>query len=111
EIGSFCSNAPTETITGTDLAYILYTSGSTGKPKGVQIEHHSLTNFLLSVQKEPGINFNDIFLAITTISFDIAGTELYLPLITGASIHLVDSSSAKDGRELLRLVQGGGISI
>src|SRR5690606_14941337 len=39
---------PSVEITGSDLAYILYTSGSTGKPKGVQIEHHSLTNLLLS---------------------------------------------------------------
>src|SRR5690606_29988252 len=56
---------PSLKIQGKDLAYILYTSGSTGKPKGVQIEHHSLTNLLLSVQKEPGITDQDKLLAIT----------------------------------------------
>lgn len=110
-INEYSNQYPTLNINGYELAYILYTSGSTGKPKGVQIEHHSLTNLLLSVQKEPGITTEDILLAVTTISFDIAGTELFLPLITGASIYLVDSETAKDGRELLQLVQKKKISI
>ncbi len=38
-----------------DPAYIIYTSGSTGKPKGVAVSHGSLSNFLCSMQKEPGL--------------------------------------------------------
>jgi len=110
-LDKYSNHYPSSSFQGKDLAYILYTSGSTGKPKGVQIEHHSLTNLLLSVQKEPGITDQDKLLAITTISFDIAGTELFLPLITGASIYLVNSDTAKDGRELLQLVQEKEISI
>src|SRR5690606_22810572 len=64
-------HAPESHTKGGDLAYILYTSGSTGKPKGVEIEHHSLTNFLLSMQQSPGITPDDRLLAVTTISFDI----------------------------------------
>ena len=67
---------PQVKVTGNDLAYVLYTSGSTGKPKGVQIKHHNLVNFLLSMQKAPGISADDTLLAVTTISFDIAGLEL-----------------------------------
>ncbi len=65
-------------------AYVIYTSGSTGRPKGVEIEHRALTNFLWSMAQEPGLNETDVLLAVTTLSFDIAGLELFLPLITGA---------------------------
>lgn len=96
---------------GNELAYILYTSGSTGQPKGVAIERHSLLNFLLSMQKEPGINQDDILLNITTISFDIAELELFLPLICGAQIVIVDNEVAKDGRALLEIIKTEQISI
>lgn len=87
-----------------DLAYILYTSGSTGKPKGVQIPHRALTNFLVSMQQEPGLAAHDRLLAITTLSFDIAGLELYLPLITGASLILAKREEAADGLRLIELL-------
>jgi amino acid adenylation domain-containing protein len=98
-------------ISGVDLAYVLYTSGSTGNPKGVQIEHHNLFNFLLSMQKAPGMNSGDCLLAITTISFDIAGLELYLPLISGAELVIADAETAKDGRRLLDLIESDGITV
>ena len=71
-----------------DLAYVIYTSGSTGHPKGVQVEHGSLTNFLSTMRKRPGLSTNDVLLAITTVAFDIAGLELWLPLTVGASVVL-----------------------
>ena len=77
---SYTADEPAAEINGDDLAYILYTSGSTGKPKGVQIRHYNLVNFLLSMQKQPGMKPEDNILAVTTISFDIAGLDLYLPL-------------------------------
>ncbi|SDJ55952.1 amino acid adenylation domain-containing protein [Pedobacter sp. ok626] len=97
-------------VTGEDLAYILYTSGSTGKPKGVQIKHHNLMNFLISMQSEPGITQDDRLLAITTISFDIAGLELYLPLISGAELFICDTETARDGRLLLDLIKSENIT-
>ena len=87
------------------LAYVLYTSGSTGKPKGVQIEHRSLVNFLTSMGKKPGLKTEDILLAVTTLSFDIAGLELYLPLITGAQVVLASRDQAADGKELIALLE------
>lgn len=86
------------------LAYILYTSGSTGKPKGVRISHGNLLNFLVSMQQEPGLSAGEKLLAITTVSFDIAGLELFLPLIAGATVLLASSEQAKDGRALLQLM-------
>ena len=64
-----------------NLAYVIYTSGSTGKPKGVQLEHRSVVNFLCSMRREPGMTADDVLVAVTTLSFDIAGLELYLPLL------------------------------
>jgi len=107
-----CSDEnPSIIVNGSDLAYVIYTSGSSGKPKGTQIEHHSLVNFLCSMQKLPGISQEDRLLAVTTISFDIAGLEIYLPLISGAELILADSESVKDGRLLLDLIRNENISI
>ncbi|MFN8009511.1 MAG: condensation domain-containing protein, partial [Terriglobia bacterium] len=72
---------PESQATAENLAYVIYTSGSTGKPKGVMIPHGAVVNFLTSMQREPGIETKDVLLAVTTLSFDIAGLELYLPLV------------------------------
>ncbi len=69
-----------------DPAYIIYTSGSTGKPKGVMVPHSALTNFLCSMEQEPGITSEDVLMAVTSVSFDISALELYLPLVSGASV-------------------------
>jgi amino acid adenylation domain-containing protein len=69
-----------------DLAYVIFTSGSTGKPKGVEIPHRALTNFLESLSVEPGLTDDDVLLAVTTVSFDIAGLELLLPLYVGGTV-------------------------
>jgi len=81
---------------GDDVAHVLYTSGSTGKPKGVQVPHRALTNFLQSMRRTPGFTEADKLLAVTTLSFDIAGLELYLPLICGGRVILAGSQEARD---------------
>ena len=86
------------------LAYVMYTSGSTGRPKGVPIEHRSVVNFLCSMQREPGLSREDVLLAVTTLSFDIAGLEIYLPLISGARLVLAGLETAVDGTRLLELL-------
>lgn len=88
--------------TSDNLAYILYTSGSTGKPKGVMIPHRALVNFLMSMQKEPGLTTEDTLLAVTTLSFDIAGLELYLPLVTGAKVVIADKETSSDPNLLMQ---------
>ena len=86
------------------LAYVMYTSGSTGKPKGVPIEHGSIVNLLRSMQNEPGLNRDDVLLAVTTLSFDIAGLEIYLPLISGARLVIASSEDVVDGNRLRDLL-------
>ncbi len=93
-------NFKLQNIKSSHLAYIIYTSGSTGKPKGVQIDRGSVVNFLQSMQQQPGLTATDTLLAVTSISFDIAALELYLPLICGARVVLVSREVAMDGKLL-----------
>jgi len=91
-------------ITSDHLAYMIYTSGSTGVPKGVELEHRSLVNFLASMKERPGIVPDDVLLAVTTLSFDIAGLELWLPLVTGARIVLLSRDESSDGFQILKYI-------
>ncbi|MDF5723140.1 MAG: amino acid adenylation domain-containing protein [Rhizonema sp. PD37] len=93
---------PDSGVTPDNLAYTIYTSGSTGRPKGVQIIHRAVVNFLISMSQAPGLNEQDVLLAITTISFDIAALELYLPLYMGAIIVLVTRFVAIEPSVLLQ---------
>ncbi len=87
-----------------DVAYTIYTSGSTGNPKGVQIQHRALINFLWSMKQRPGLTAQDVWVAVTTICFDIAGLELYLPLLVGAKVVLASRETASDPRLLAALI-------
>ncbi|WP_161978404.1 non-ribosomal peptide synthetase [Sphingomonas oligophenolica] len=87
-----------------DLAYVLYTSGSTGNPKGVEISHGALMNLLESMRDRPGFGADDALLAVTTLSFDIAALELFLPLISGGELIIAPRSIAVDPRALAELI-------
>jgi len=93
------------------LAYVLYTSGSTGKPKGVQITQRALVNFLAAMRREPGLTAADRLVAVTTLSFDIAGLEIWLPLTTGARIVLASRETAADGKALANLLAESGATM
>jgi amino acid adenylation domain-containing protein len=83
-------------------AYLLYTSGSTGRPKGVAVPHHAVVNFLHSMARQPGLTARDVFVSVTTASFDIFGLEFYLPLMVGARLVLPSQQTTADGAKLRR---------
>ncbi len=70
---------------GQNLSYVIYTSGSTGKPKGVMVEHRNVVNFFAGMDRaigsEPGV-----WLAVTSISFDISVLELFWTLTRGFQV-------------------------
>ncbi|WP_213764823.1 non-ribosomal peptide synthetase [Caballeronia sp. dw_19] len=99
------SHKPHVDVRGHNLAYVIYTSGSTGQPKGVMVHHHALSHFIHGMQAKPGLAADDVLVAVTSLSFDIAALELYLPLVVGARIVLATREVARDGAALARLVQ------
>jgi amino acid adenylation domain-containing protein len=111
DIVSQPETTPAVDATPTQLAYVIYTSGSTGRPKGVLLEHRSVVNFLSSMQRTPGLANTDCLFSVTTLSFDIAGLELYLPLITGARVVLASRTVASDGMLLAEAIRESGATV
>jgi len=111
DIDSVSADAIEGDATPSDVCYVIYTSGSTGKPKGVQVPHGCVVNFLYSMKQTPGFTERDSVLAITTLSFDIAVLELYLPTIFGGKVVVLDSVTAADGVKLAAQIEDHNISL
>lgn len=92
-------------------AYVIFTSGSTGTPKGVEVGHRALANFMTSMAREPGITDRDSMLAVTTVCFDIAMLELFLPLVAGGRVVIADRSQVVDGFALVDLIKDSGATV
>ncbi|HEY3847267.1 MAG TPA: amino acid adenylation domain-containing protein, partial [Acetobacteraceae bacterium] len=92
-------------------AYVIYTSGSTGTPKAVVVEHGALRNFLGSMQEQLPLTPDDKLLAVTTVGFDIAALELYLPLLGGACIAIVPREIVQDAQALARAIGATGATV
>jgi amino acid adenylation domain-containing protein len=89
----------------TDLAYVIYTSGTTGVPKGVAVTHGALANVFSDVAQRVAFTERGSWLAVTTVSFDIAALELLLPLCYGGKVILVSEEQARIGRILAGIIQ------
>ena len=94
-----------------DLAYVIFTSGSTGRPKGVEISHRAVINFLHSMRETPGMEAEDTLLSVTTLSFDIFGLEIWLPLTSGAEVVIASEEVTRDGKELAALMRESGATV
>ncbi|MFD1052211.1 AMP-binding protein, partial [Kibdelosporangium lantanae] len=98
-------------VSGDNPAYVIYTSGSTGRPKGVVIPHSALTNFVLSMAAQFPLTAEDRLVAVTTIAFDIATLELYVPLISGAGVVVASKDTVLEPRALTALIEETGATI
>ena len=103
------TNSPA-TVAPQHTAYVIYTSGSTGRPKGVLVSRGALLNLLWSMRTWFDLQPTDVFLGVTTISFDICGVDIWLPLLIGAHLILADRRTATDGRLLQNELQGSGVT-
>ena len=100
-----CEDDPQVQLHAQSLAYVIYTSGSTGKPKAVMVRHEALGHFLLSMKERPGMTRADTLVAVTSLSFDIAALEIYLPLLCGAQLVIASREIARDGDALAALIE------
>ncbi len=87
------------------LAYVIYTSGSTGQPKGVGVEHRAVSNLLASFRRALKLGGDDRFVAVTTLSFDIALLELLLPAASGADLVIATADEAREPDRLRSLIE------
>ncbi|MBB1253076.1 amino acid adenylation domain-containing protein [Streptomyces sp. OF3] len=105
------ADPPRPALDDNRLAYVIYTSGSTGRPKGVEVSHRNLVNLLLGMVEETGLGPGDVLAAVTPLTFDIAGLELYGPLAVGGRTHVVPREVAVDGRRLAALLDDSGATV
>ena len=102
---------PLPVLDGSMRMYVIFTSGSTGLPKGVQVTHGCVVNFLRSMAQQPGFATGDRLLAVTTLSFDIAVLELYLPLTAGGTVILAGRDEAGEGERLRALLEQQAVTV
>ncbi|MBK0060073.1 amino acid adenylation domain-containing protein [Pseudomonas sp. S44] len=110
-LDALAAHDPQVAVADDHLAYVIYTSGSTGRPKGVMVPHRGLGNFLDSMAAAPGLQAQDRVLSLTTFSFDIFGLEIFLPLVRGARVVLVDRQAARDPEQLLEVVREQAVNV
>ncbi|WHX16504.1 non-ribosomal peptide synthase/polyketide synthase [Streptomyces malaysiensis subsp. malaysiensis] len=103
--GPIASRAPSH------AAYVIYTSGSTGRPKGVVVPQGPLANFVVAMAGRFGLSGEDRLLAVTTVGFDIAGLELFVPLLSGAAVVVAERDMVRDPAALCGLVSAERISV
>jgi amino acid adenylation domain-containing protein len=111
QIAQQSAKTPIDRVKPDNIAYVIYTSGSTGKPKGVQVLHRGVVNFLTFSQQELSITAEDAILAITSLSFDPAVLEIFLPIMVGARLVLVSREVAMDGKQLSATISAAGITM
>ena len=107
-----CAFAPLrEKTTNEQCAYVIYTSGSTGQPKGVEVSHRAVVNLLHAVLSKILLDAADTMLSVSTLSFDIAGAEIFLPLISGGRVVIASREVASDGVQLAKLLASSGATV
>ncbi|MFC4464298.1 amino acid adenylation domain-containing protein [Streptomyces xiangluensis] len=106
DVSAYASDNPVVAgRSGEHAAYVIYTSGSTGRPKGVTVPQAALVNFLTAMQDRFALTGDDRLAAVTTVGFDIAGLELFLPLLHGAQVVLAPRDIVRDPAALTHLVR------
>ncbi|MFE9687331.1 amino acid adenylation domain-containing protein [Streptomyces sp. NPDC006285] len=110
DCAGYPDTAPEVTVRPANTQYVIYTSGSTGAPKGVTIPRGAVANFLASARRRFPLSPGERMLFSTTVSFDMANTELYLPFISGATMVMARKDTVTDPSAVLALIRRHGVT-
>ncbi|MBJ6369844.1 non-ribosomal peptide synthetase, partial [Snuella sedimenti] len=94
-----------------DLAYVIYTSGSTGDPKGVMVGHKSFTNMVLDHSRRFEITEKDCVSQFTSFSFDVSASEIFMSLISGSCLLMLNKSFIEDGELFVSYLKEKNVTI
>ena len=101
----------TAPLTPVNSAYVIYTSGSTGTPKAVVVTHGGLLNHMLWMQSEYPLSEEDQVLSRTSVSFDAAAWEIWLPLVSGSALNVAPAHVAGDPQQLVDFIKHQAITV
>ena len=94
-----------------DDAYLIYTSGSTGRPKGTRVRQRNAASFFAALPQAFGFTPGQRILALTTMSFDIAGLELLGALCCGMTVVMASTAQARDPAQLRALLRAAAVDV
>ncbi|MDI2127083.1 non-ribosomal peptide synthetase [Yinghuangia seranimata] len=103
--------APEAAVRPDNAQYVIYTSGSTGRPKGVAIPRRAVANYLATTQRRFPLSPADRMLFSTTVAFDMANTELYLPFTVGAAMVVAGKDTVTDPSAVLALMRRHRVTV
>ncbi|HEY4903679.1 MAG TPA: amino acid adenylation domain-containing protein [Candidatus Sulfotelmatobacter sp.] len=105
------SNPDPAELTSQHLAYVIYTSGSTGKPNGVMIEHRAVTDHITALRTQWQICAQDCILQFASLSFDVSVEEIFIALLSGATLVLRNDGWLAEARAFWTLAEKWGITM
>ena len=102
---------PRSEATPQNLAYVIHTSGSTGQPKGVLVPHQAVVNHATAIARQVGLRSDDRVLQFASLSFDLAGEELYPAWSCGATVVLRPPGLPTSAAEFLQFLEQHRVTV